>query len=100
MLNFFNKELIRSGLGFPNICLGSLFVAVFNNAIKDPEKYPWIFSLKDAKINSENPIVINASIRAKLNAFKDKDPTTTIWSWFVQCTRKITENDFKILTSF
>lgn len=72
----------------------------FHNAIKDPEKYPWIFSLKDAKINSENPIVINASIRAKLDAFKDKDPTTTIWSWFVVCTRKISENDFKILTNF
>jgi hypothetical protein len=70
-----------------------------HNAIKEPEKYPWIFQLKEPKIDFGNPIVINANIRSKLDAFKDKDPNTTIWSWFVQSTKKITENDFKILTS-
>ncbi len=71
-----------------------------HDAIQDSEKYPWIFKLENIKINTENPIVIDASIRAKLDAFKDKDPTATIWSWFVQCTRKLTENDYKILTNF
>lgn len=71
-----------------------------HNAIKDSEKYPWVLDLKDAKINYENPIVFNTSARAKLDAFQDKDPTTTIWSWFVQCTRKVSENDFKILSNF
>jgi len=80
--------------------VGSSPMKKSHSAIKEPEKYPWIFDLKDAKINSENPIVINVSVRAKLKAFKDKDPTTTIWSWFVQCTRKISENDFKLLTDF
>lgn len=75
-------------------------VKKLHNAIKEPEKYPWIFQLKEPKIDFDNPIVINANIRSKLDAFKDKDPNTTIWSWFVQSTKKITENDFKILTNF
>lgn len=74
-------------------------VKKIHNAIKEPEKYPWIFQLKEPKIDFDNPIVINANIRSKLDAFKDKDPNTTIWSWFVQSTKKITENDFKILTN-
>ena len=69
-------------------------------AIKDPERYPWLFDLIDPHVNYENPIAIDSSVRAKLDAFKDKDPNTTVWSWFVQSTRKISENDFKILTSF
>jgi len=45
----------------------------------------------------ENPVVIDAALRSKLDAFKKSDPNKA-WAWFVQATRKITEHDFKILT--
>lgn len=67
-----------------------------NPAIRDPERYPWVFELEDAKIYLENPIVIDAALRAKLDAFKGRDPNTS-WAWFVQATRKVSAHDFEIL---
>lgn len=66
--------------------------------IKDIQKYPWIFDLKDSCLYLENPIIINAEIRTRLGAFKDKDPYESNWAWFVQGTKKISEHDFEILT--
>ncbi len=67
-----------------------------NPAVRDPERYPWVFNLKDVKIYLENPIVIDAALRAKLDAFEGRDPNTS-WAWFVQATRKISNHDFDIL---
>jgi hypothetical protein len=67
-----------------------------NPAVRDPERYPWVFNLKDVKIYLENPIVIDAALRAKLDAFAGRDPNTS-WAWFVQATRKISNHDFDIL---
>jgi hypothetical protein len=67
-----------------------------NPAVRDPERYPWVFKLEETKIYLKNPIVIDASIRAKLDAFEGRDPNTS-WAWFVQATRKITGHDFNIL---
>ena len=64
--------------------------------VRDPERYPWVFKLEDTKIYLENPVVIDAALRAKLDAFKGRDPNTS-WAWFVQATRKISEHDFRIL---
>lgn len=68
-----------------------------NSAVRDPERYPWVFELEDAKIYLESPIVIDAALRAKLDAFEGRDPSTS-WAWFVQATRKVTAHDFGILT--
>lgn len=64
---------------------------------RHPDKYPWTFKVVDAKLYLEKPIAIDASLRAKLDAFKGFDPQRP-WAWFVQATRRITENDFMLLT--
>jgi len=68
-----------------------------NPAVRDPERYPWVFKLGDARIYLDSPVVIDAALRAKLDAFDGRDPSTS-WAWFVQATRKVTAHDFGILT--
>ena len=65
--------------------------------IRNPESYPWIFSLKDPELYLDNSIIIDKSLRSKLDAFKGKD-LNKLWAWFVQSTRKITEHDYGLLT--
>jgi len=62
-----------------------------------PEKYPWVFRLGNATFYIDEPIVIDAEVRTRLDAFQDRDPNRP-WAWFVQATRKISEHDFSILT--
>jgi len=62
-----------------------------------PEKYPWVFRLDNATLYMDEPIVIDAEIRTRLDAFQDRDPNRP-WAWFVQATRKISEHDFSVLT--
>jgi hypothetical protein len=68
-----------------------------HRAIKEPDKYPWIFELKNTDPYIEEPVVINATLRAKLNAFAGREQSSR-WAWLVQGTSKITEHDFKVLT--
>lgn len=65
--------------------------------VKDAEKYPWAFTVTNVRYFFEEPVVIDAALRAQLDAFAAKDPHGP-WSWLVQGTRKITEHDFKVLT--
>lgn len=65
--------------------------------VRHPDKYPWTFQLDKTKLYLDDPVVIDATTRARLDAFRDRDPDKA-WSWFVQATRKLTENDFKILS--
>jgi hypothetical protein len=64
--------------------------------VRHSEQYPWVFRVKNVHLYLENPIVIDAALRGKLDAFKKSDPNKA-WGWFVQATRKISEHDFKIL---
>lgn len=66
--------------------------------IRNPESYPWIFKLKNSELYLDNPIIINKALRSQLDAFEGKD-LNKLWAWFVQSTRKITEHDYKLLTS-
>jgi len=68
-----------------------------SSAIRDPERYPWLFSLVKNETYIDNPVIIDAALRAKLDAFKNRDPNKP-WSWFVFSTRRLSENDFRILT--
>lgn len=61
------------------------------------EKYPWTFKVDEAKLYLDNPKIIDAEMRKKLSAFKDK-PLQQNWGWFLYSARKISEEDFKILT--
>ncbi len=65
--------------------------------VKDPDRYPWAFKVKNARYFFEKPIVINAALRTKLDVFRGRNPEDA-WAWFVQSTRIITEHDFVLLT--
>jgi hypothetical protein len=65
--------------------------------VRDSKKYPWVFSLENPLLYLDNPVVIDAELRKKLDAFQDRDPNKR-WAWYVQATRKISEHDFNILT--
>lgn len=68
-----------------------------HNRVRHPEEYPWVFSVKDVSLYLDKPIVIDAALRSQLDAFRDRDPNKG-WAWFVQATRKVTEDDFRLLT--
>jgi hypothetical protein len=67
-----------------------------HSKVHHPDKYPWIFRVKDAHLYLENPVIIDASLRSQLDAFEGR--AEKAWAWFVQATRKISEHDFKVLT--
>jgi len=65
--------------------------------IHDSERYPWTFRLRNASLYLDQPIVIDAALRAKLEAFKGRDPKAS-WSWLVQGTRRLSREDFMTVT--
>jgi hypothetical protein len=65
--------------------------------VRNRELYPWTFKLESTKLYLNDPIVLDADLRSKLDAFKGRDEATS-WAWFVQATRKVTEHDFELLT--
>jgi len=62
-----------------------------------PDKYPWIFQVGEAKLYPDDPVVIDADVREKLEAFQNRDLNRP-WGWFVQATRRISASDFDTLT--
>jgi hypothetical protein len=65
--------------------------------VKDQDKYRWTFTLTDVVMFLDQPIVIDAAMRASLDAFAGRDPAK-VWSWFVFAFRLITERDYALLT--
>jgi hypothetical protein len=65
--------------------------------LRHPEKYPWIFRLDSVRIYLDAPVVIDAALRSQLKAYEGKDIEAP-WSWFVQATRRLAPEDFKLLT--
>lgn len=65
--------------------------------VRHPDKYPWTFKLKNVKAYFDKPVIIDAELRSKLKAFSKSDPKKS-WAWFVKATRKISQEDFIILT--
>jgi hypothetical protein len=61
------------------------------------EEYPWVCSLKDARLYLDTPVAIDAKLRLQLDAFQGRNPETG-WAWFVQATRKVSLHDFDLLT--
>ena len=68
-----------------------------NPKVKDPDRYPWIFGLKEPKLYFDKPIIIDAEFRSRLQAFEGKDPVQP-WGWFVVTTRRVSAYDFSLLT--
>lgn len=56
---------------------------------KDSERFPWAFKVKDVRYFFNKPIVIDATMRQRLDAFRGRDPGKA-WAWFVQATRMLT----------
>jgi len=66
-------------------------------SVRYSDKYPWIFRVEGVQLYFDEPIAVDAEMRSRLEAFKSRD-LNKAWSWFVQATRKITEQDFGALT--
>ncbi len=66
-------------------------------SVRHADRYPWIFDLKEESLYLDNPIIIDAALRATLDAFKGKDSNKN-WAWYVQATNKISKHDFNVLT--
>jgi len=66
-------------------------------SVRHSDKYPWIFRVEGVQLYFDEPIAVDAEMRSRLEAFKSRD-LNKAWSWFVQATRKITEQDFGALT--
>jgi hypothetical protein len=67
------------------------------SVVKDPLKYRWTFQLTNTRLFLDEPVVIDAAMRANLDEFAGRDPGK-MWAWFVFATRLITEHDFTLLT--
>lgn len=67
-------------------------------AVRHPEKHSWIFGVDDPVLYLDQPVVIDAGLRAQLDAFRGRDPNTSYWAWLVQATRKLSAHDFALLT--
>jgi hypothetical protein len=65
--------------------------------LEHPDDYPHVFKIKNQRLYIDNPVVLNASLRQQLDAFKSRDPERP-WAWFVQATRKVSPQDFRLLT--
>ena len=66
-------------------------------SMRHPERYPWLFRLSDVKVYTDTPVVVDAQLRSRLDAFKGRGPGKH-WAWFVQATRSVTQHDFLVLT--
>lgn len=66
-------------------------------AVRHSEKYEWTFKVDNTRLYLDEPVVIDAAARGKLEAFRGRGLDRS-WAWFVQGTHKITERDFRTLT--
>ncbi len=66
-------------------------------SVRHQEMYPWVFLTENAELYLDDPVIIDASLRAKLDSFSGKDPSNP-WGWFVFTTHELTKHDFVTLT--
>jgi len=66
--------------------------------VAHPDDFPWVFSVVNPTLYLHEPVVVNADLRAKLDAFQGKNLNNS-WAWFVQATHRVSEYDFKLLTN-
>jgi len=61
------------------------------------ERFPWAFKVRNERYYFDAPIVIDAALRAKLDAFK-KANAEAPWGWFVVSTKIVSKHDYALLT--
>jgi hypothetical protein len=64
--------------------------------VRDAERFPWAFGVKDVRYFFDKPVVIDAALRSRLDAFRGRDPNKA-WAWLVQGTKVVTAHDFRVL---
>jgi hypothetical protein len=63
-------------------------------------KYSWAFKVESPRFFFEQPIIIDSNIRARLEIFKDRDLSNPrSWVWLVQGTHRLSQHDFRLLTT-
>jgi hypothetical protein len=62
-----------------------------------PDLFPWAFKVRSVRFFFDRPIVVDADVRDRLDAFKGKNPDAP-WAWLVRSTRRLSEHDFRALT--
>jgi hypothetical protein len=65
--------------------------------VKYADKFPWVFEVENVELYLNSPIAVDAEMRSHLDAFEGRN-LNKAWAWFVQATRRLTEQDFKVLT--
>lgn len=60
-------------------------------------RFPYAFSIGAVRYFFDKPIVIDALLRSRLDAFRNKNPMGR-WAHLVQVPRSLTKHDFDILT--
>ncbi len=65
--------------------------------VRHAERFPWAFRVTGVRLFFDDPVLIDAALRARLDAFRGRDPARG-WAWFVQQTHAVTEQDFGLLT--
>jgi hypothetical protein len=68
-----------------------------HHAVRHPDKYQWTTHLDRTALYLDDPVVVNAELRSRLDAFANRNPNGS-WAWFVQATHKLSEGDFRELT--
>jgi hypothetical protein len=64
--------------------------------VRHSDKYPWVFKVDDVELYLDEPIAVDAEMRSRLDAFKNRD-LNKAWAWFVQATRILEQQDFQTL---
>lgn len=67
------------------------------SSVRDLTRYPWVIGLRDVRCYFDTPIVVDAALRAKLDAFAHRDDSRP-WGWFVKRGHVVSDRDFAILT--
>lgn len=68
-----------------------------HNWITHPERYPWVFDLECVQLYLDRPTRFDHTTRKKLEAFEGRENEDNV-GWFVQSTRRISRNDYYVLT--
>ena len=86
----------RGIVGHARIC--SSMRELSDPIVRAGVRFFWAVELDSIEIYPDNSHILSPEVRVRLDAFKGKTDIT-MWSWFVQATRRITEHDFHILTT-
>jgi hypothetical protein len=65
--------------------------------VPDASRFRWSVHVERVRYFFSDPVAINADLRARLDAFRGKDPNRA-WAWFVQGAKPVTRHDFELLT--